>query len=240
MKPAKSSAIRLFGAPEPAKFTATPDGKVLTQSGRLHFKAKESAKLNKLLALEKLALDIFENSDAARAFALNPKEYMRRAGLGDVKLDLHSPEVRVAMAVGDPKAREAARKGDVEGFVDAVLAQGIAPSVGLGNFVHTESLVHSSSVVYFMSAVITWQKVVTETAVPVAVIVGPDPVTIIIDGAVVTVGGIVEAATRRNMNVLMQIARHIGDKEFTKKVANKNTLQMVAKYSELVRKNAGK
>jgi hypothetical protein len=235
-KPAKTSAIRLFGAPDPAKFASTPDGKALAQSARLHFKAKDSTKINKLLALEKLTLDIFDSSDAARAFALNPQEYLRRAGFADVKIDLNSPEVRVAMAVGDPKARAAAQKGDVEGFVDAVLAQGIAPGIGLGGFIHTETLAHSSSVVYIMSAVVTWQKVVTATAVPIVV----DTVTAVIDGGVVAVGGVFDQATKRNMSVLMQIARHIGDKEFAKKIANRKTMEMVAQYTQLVQKNTGR
>jgi hypothetical protein len=227
MKPSKSSSIRLFGAPQPQKFIASPDGKTLSKSAALHFKVKDSAKINKLLALEKLALDIFENSDAARAFALHPEEYLRRAGLADVKLDLNSPEIRVAMAVGDPKARAAAQKGDVEGFVDAVLAQGIAPGIGLGGFVHTEALVHSSAVVYMISAVVTWQKVVTQTAVPIVI-------------AVVVDGGVLDTATKQNMNVLLQIAKHLGDKEFTKQLSSKKTLDLVTKYTELVRQNTGK
>ncbi len=231
MKPSKSSSIRLFGAPEPAKFTSTPDGKALAKSAALHFKAKDSAKINKLLALEKLALDIFQDSDAARAFALHPEEYMRRAGLGDVKLDLNSPEVRVAMAIGDPKARAAAQKGDVDAFVDAVLAQGISPSIGLGGFVHTETLVHSSSIVYMVSAVVTWQKVVTETGIPIV---------LVIDNAVVAIGGIFDPATKRNMNVLLQIAKHLGDKDFAKQVSSKKTLDTVTRYTELVKQNTGK
>src|SRR5262249_8185927 len=133
----------------------------------------------------------------------NPEEYLRRTGFADVKLDLNSQEVRIAMAVGDPLARQAAIRGDVQGFLDAVLAQGIKPSVGIGNFAHVEALVHSSVVVYFVAAVVTYQKITTATAIPILVIGAP------------------ALDKTQHMKVLTQIAEHLGDKGFSRQVASK-------------------
>lgn len=173
-------------------------------------------KINRLLAIEKLALDIFQDSDAARAFAVNPEAYMSRYGFTNVKLDLNSQEVRIAMAIGDPLARQAAAKGNIEGFVDAILAQGIDPSIGLGKFVHVEALVHSSVVVYFIAAVITYQKVVTATAIPIVVI------------------GVPISEATDHANVLSRIAKHIGDEEFSKQIESKKGTEIIKKYTELI------
>jgi mannitol/fructose-specific phosphotransferase system IIA component (Ntr-type) len=215
-KPLKS--VRLFGAPEPEKFASTPEGKVLTESAAIHFKSKTDKRINKLLAIEKLVLDIFQDSQAARAFAVNPDEYLRRYGFSNVKLDLNSQEVRIAMAIGDPLARQAATRGDVEGFIDAILAQGVRPSIGMANFVHVEAVVHSSVVVYSIAVVVTFQKVVTATAIPIVVLGGP----------------IVEKA--HHLKVLSQIAKHIGDEAFSKQVASKKAEHIIEKYTELIQK----
>src|SRR5437870_3328518 len=100
MLPRRPKSVRLFGAPEPERFASTPQGKTLTETAAIHFKSKRGKNINKLLAIEKLALDIFQDSQAARAFAVNPEEYLRRSGFADVKLDLNSQEVRIAMAIG--------------------------------------------------------------------------------------------------------------------------------------------
>jgi mannitol/fructose-specific phosphotransferase system IIA component len=211
----------LFGAPEPAKFVSTPEGSTLAATAAIHFPSRGDKNRDKLLALEKLALDIFEDGQAARAFAVNPDEYLRRAGFANVKLDLNSQEVKIAMAVGDPAARRAAMNGDVEGFIDAVLAQGIQPSVGLGRFVHVEALVHSSVVVYFIAAVVTFQKITTATAIPIVVIGAPT-----LDKA-------------QHLKVLSQIAAHLGDRSFSRKVASQSAEEVIAKYNELARRRLG-
>jgi hypothetical protein len=218
MLPRRPKSVRLFGAPEPERFASTPQGKTLTETAAIHFKSKRGKNINKLLAIEKLALDIFQDSQAARAFVVNPEEYLRRSGFADVKLDLNSQEVRIAMAIGDPLARQAAMKGDVEGFIDAILAQGIKPSVGIGSFVHVEALVHSSVVVYFIAAVVTFQKITTATAIPIAVIGAP-----MLDKT-------------QPMKVLSQIAEHIGDEAFSAQVGSKRVEDVVAKYTELAQK----
>jgi hypothetical protein len=218
----RPTSVRLFGAPEPEKFASTPDGKMLTETASIHFKSKRGKDLNRLLAIEKLALDIFQDSQAARAFAVNPEEYLRRSGFADVKLDLNSQEVRIAMAVGDPLARQAATRGDVQGFLDAILAQGIKPTVGIGNFVHVEALVHSSAVVYFIAIVVTFQKITTATAVPIVAIGAP-----VLDKT-------------QHMRVLTQIAEHLGDKAFSRQVASKRVEEIVAKYTELTQQKIRK
>jgi len=220
MRPHRRKALRLFGAPEPEKFASTPDGKTLRATAAIHSKSQKH--VNRLLAIEKLALDIFQDSQAARAFAVNPEEYLRRSGLPDVTLDLNSQEVRIAMAIGDPLARQAATRGDVEGFVDAILAQGITPAVGLGKFVHVEALVHSSVVVYFIARVVTFQKIVTATAIPVVVIADPT------------------LAKTQHMSVLRRIAEHLGDKAFARQVASQKVEDIVAKYTDLAQRTLSK
>ncbi len=128
-KPRQNMKSRLWGAPEPANFKKTQLGRILGQAAKIHFKNKRDA--DHLVAVEKLAIDIFSDSACARAFATNPQEYMARAGFENVNLDLNSYEVRVAMAMGDPKVREAATLGDLPGFVRAVMDQGLT-EIGVG------------------------------------------------------------------------------------------------------------
>jgi hypothetical protein len=216
MRPRRPQSLRLFGAPEPEKFASTPDGKTLSATAAIH--SKSPTNINRLLAIEKLVLDIFQDALAARAFAVNPEEYLRRSGFAGVKLDLSSQEVRIAMAMGDPVARQAATRGDVEGFVDAIVAQGIEPAVGLGRFVHIEALVHSSVVVYFIARVVTFQKIVTATAIPVVVIANPN------------------FATAQHLRVLRRIAEHLGDKAFARQVASQKVEDIIAKYNDLAQR----
>ena len=118
---------QLWGAPNPQRFKDTAEGKALTKAARIHF--TNASDQNRLMAVEKLALEYVLNDPlAARAFAVNPDEYLRQMGFTNVKLDLNSQEVRAAMAMGDPRVKEAANRGDVTGFIDAVMAQGITPS----------------------------------------------------------------------------------------------------------------
>lgn len=214
MRPRQQKSLRLFGAPEPENFPATADGKTLAATAALHFKAKKD--VNRLLAIEKVVLDVFYDGEAARAFALNPDEYLRRSGLGEVRLDLNSQEVKIAMAMGDPRARRAAMRGDVEGFVDAILAQGIRPGTGIGRFVYVEALVHSSVVAYFIAAVVTYQKIVTATAVPIVVVGLPNAVT--------------------HLKVLSQIAEHIGDRAFARQLASPTVAALVSKYTDMAQR----
>ena len=232
MKKQQSKSVRLFGAPEPEKFTNTFVGKALSESAAIHFENKKDKNINKLLALEKLALDIFQDSQAARAFVVNPEEYMRRSGFTNVSLDLNSQEIKVAMAIGDPLAREAARKGDIKGFIDAILAQGVKPAVGLGFFASTEVLVHSSALVYTIAAVVTWHSIVTATAIPIAIAV---PISAVVP--VYTIG-VPVFGKQFNRNVLMQIAQYIGDEKFTEELASKNVEAIIDQYTDLIQEKS--
>lgn len=52
---------------------------------------------------------------------------------------------------------------------------------------------------------------------------------------VVTVGGILDTAVKRNMHVLLQIAKRLGDESFNRKVASKKTLELVQRVCEAPR-----
>ncbi len=85
---------RLWGAPDPVDFKKTNIGRALESAAKIHFRKRRD--IDRLLALEKLAIDVFSDSASARAFATNPKAYMAQAGLPKVELDLNSAEVRLA------------------------------------------------------------------------------------------------------------------------------------------------
>ena len=221
MKKQQSKSVRLFGAPEPEKFTNTFVGKALSESAAIHFENKKDKNINKLLALEKLALDIFQDSQAARAFVVNPEEYMRRSGFTNVSLDLNSQEIKVAMAIGDPLAREAARKGDIKGFIDAILAQGVKPAVGLGFFAAIEALIYVSAVaISWVAAAYT-----VETVVGVHHKVG--------------VAGVAIFDAQYHKDLLGKIASYIGDEEFSKQVASQSMEKIMDDYISLMTNRAG-
>jgi hypothetical protein len=213
---------RLWGAPSPEKFKDTPTGKALTKAARIRFtKAQDQ---NRVLALEKLALDIFNSPLAARAFAVNPEEYIRQAGLLNVKLDLNSQEVRAAMALGDPLVKETADRGDVIGFIDAVMAQGIKPSLGISGFVAVELAAVSSVAVISTAVVLINTKVIVNISGPVPVVVfGPASVPVVHP-----------LTTQFHKDALAQIAKHIGDAKFAKEVHSKNMERLVQEYTDLL------
>ncbi len=213
---------QLWGAPSPEKFKETPTGKALTKTARIHFTKLNDQ--NRLLAVEKLALDILSDPLAARAFAVNPGEYLRQMGLSNVELDLNSPEVRVAMALGDRRVREAANQGDVIGFIDAVMAQGIKPSAGVSAFAAVELAVWSST------AIITFAVVIASIRVIVNI---PGPLPVIVFGPI-SVPVIHTTTTQFHKDVLAQIANHIGDAKFAKEVHSKNTERLVQEYTKLL------
>ena len=170
------SRVRLWGAPEPEKFTATEQGKALAEAAKIHFDRRSDQ--NRLLALEKVALDIFNNPLAARAFAVNPEEYLAQSGFPGIKLDLNSQEVRIAMALGDPAVKEAARKGDVDAFLDAMMAQGIKPSIG-----SPMALLGVELAVWFTAVAVSWVAAAYTVETAVAVhhkigVAGVDPLTV--------------------------------------------------------------
>jgi hypothetical protein len=214
-RPAEREHIRLFGAPRPEPFTDTREGQALVESAKIHFAA--DADRDHLLALEKLAVDIFYDPLAARAFAISPEEYMRRAGFPQVKLDLNSEEVRIAMAMGDPEVQRTARQADVNGFIDAVLAQGIKPSIGPVAFAAVEISIYFSA--FFISWVVATYTVVSVVSVFVKI----------------GVFGKAFLTVEHHKNMLAQIAEYLGDPTFAMQVRERSMERIIEEYVRLHR-----
>jgi hypothetical protein len=206
--------IRLYGAPDPERFTETGLRATLETSASIHFKEQQDR--NRLVALEELAIAILEEPVAARAFALNPKEYLRRAGFPTVKIDLESREFKVALAMGDPAVREAARRGDVEGFVKAVMDQGIAPSL--------RSVVVLLAVeigAYLSAVVVSW------------VIAAYTLETYVNAHHKVTVWGAQRLTVEHHLAELRRLAEMFGGPEFVREVESANMAKILADYCKL-------
>jgi len=212
---------QLWGAPTPENFKDTREGRALARAARIH--SKKPGDQNHLLAIEKLTMDVLNDPLAARAFAVNPDEYLKQMGFTNVKLDLNSQEVRVAMAMGDQRVREAANRGDVTGFIDAVSAQGIAPAANVSAFAAVELAVWSSTVVITFAVVIASIKVIVN-------IPGPFPVVIF---GPISVPVIHPVTTQFHKDTLAQIANHIGDANFAKQVHAKNMERLIEEYRKL-------
>lgn len=214
--PTQKSKVRLWGAPSRQKFKKTSVGEVLKKSAKIHFDDIDSK--NRLIAIEKLAIDIFNNPLSARAFAVNPDEYMRQAGFRNTKLDLNSNEVRIAMAMGDPDVSEAARLGDIKGFISAIERQGFKVSTGTNNifaFAAVEVAVWFSAVAVSVAAA----AYTVETAVSVHHKIG--------------VAGATFLTKEHHNDLLVQIASHFGNKKFTRHIRSRAMNSTIQKYLEL-------
>jgi hypothetical protein len=212
---ARKDDIRLFGAPPAERFTDTRVGSALRDAARIHLDDRKDR--DHLVAVEKLAIDILNDPNAARAFAVNPQEYLRRGGFRGVELDLNSEEVRLAMAMGDPAVRAAARAGDVDAFLDAVMGQGFdITTSGLVLFAAIEVAV------YFSAAAVSWVAAAytVETAVAVHHQVG------------------VIAANRFSAELhkrgLAQLAERVGNREFAAHVTSRAMERVIEEYLELM------
>lgn len=210
----KRDAVRLWGAPQPEVFIESAPGAALAQASTIHFDKKKDR--DRLLALEKLALDIFNDPLAARAFAVNPDEYMRRGGFPNVGVDLNSQEVKIAMALGDPAVREAARRGDVDSFLDAMIAQGIKPSIG-----SPLALFGVELAVWFTAVAVSWVAAAysVETAVSLHHKIG--------------VIGVKPTTVEHHVDALTRIAKRLGGPDFVKKVQSARMKQIVERYVAL-------
>lgn len=212
--------VRLWGAPEPTRFTGTPPGAALDDASKIHFSDRKSR--DRLLALEKLALDVFNNPLAARAFALNPREYLAQGGFPNVDLDLNSQEVKIAMALGDPAVKEAARSGDVDGFLDAMVAQGIRPSIGA-----PMALFGVEIAVWFTAVAVSWVAAAytVETAVSLHHKIG--------------VAGLELLTVENHVDQITRLAKRLGSKEFVRQVQSTRMRQIVEQYVALHRQARG-
>ncbi|RKG82742.1 hypothetical protein D7W79_01700 [Corallococcus exercitus] len=228
--------LRLFGAPEPEDFRKTPIGSALAESAKIHFEKKVDQ--DRLLAVEKVALDIFYDPLAARAFAVNPEEYLRSAGFANVKLDLSSAQVRTAMALGDPKVRHAARNGDVEKFLDALMEQGIQPTPSMMPAFAFELAAVLSAVAVTWAAVGfsvgagmwvgAYAAVAVKTAVRVSAIsVSPET------------GGRSILGVKEHQELISRIAHHVGGPTFARQVLTSSTERIIGEYVKLHRRTLG-
>lgn len=216
---------RLWGAPEPENFKRSNVGQVLEKAAKIHL--KKTREINRLLALEKLAMDIFSNSASARAFAVNPTEYMVRAGFPDVKLDLNSPEVRLAMAMGDPKVRQSAAQGDAVGFVRAVMDQGLKDLsvLRLGGLFLVEVVAVSSAVAVSTAVTVT-------TAAVVHVAVALTEVEATVGGETpIALGGPTFVA--RQVDLLSRMAIDLGSPSLAKTIRSAKVRRILEEYNNL-------
>jgi hypothetical protein len=220
---------RLWGAPDPTDFKKSNIGRTLEKAAKIHFKNRRD--IDRLIALEKLAIDIFSNSASARAFATNPQEYMAQAGLPDVKLDLNSPEVRLAMAMGDPKVRQSAAQGDTVGFVRAVMDQGLKDLslLRIGGLFVIE-IVAAASVVTQQLAVtraltITKAVAITEMAVVTEI------EAVASGGTPIALGG--ATAITRQVDMLSRMAEDLGSPALAKSVRSAKVRRVLKEYIDL-------
>lgn len=225
----RAPRIRLWGAPDPTNFKKSDIGRTLEKAAKIHFRNRRD--IDRLIALEKLAIDVFSDSASARAFATNPREYMAQAGLPDVKLDLNSPEVRLAMAMGDPKVRQSAAQGDTVSFVRAVMDQGLKDLslLRIGGLFVIE-IVAAASVVTHQLAVtralaiskavaVTQMAVVTEIEVSVS------------GGTPIALGG--TTAITRQVDMLSRMAKDLGSPSLAQSVRSAKVRRVLKQYVDL-------
>lgn len=208
---------RLWGAPAPSDFKRTRTGRELTEAARLHLKRRGD--IDRLLAVEKLAIDVFADSAAARAFATNPEAYMAQAGLSGVRLDLNSREVRLAMAMGDPEVRRAAAEGDAVAFVRAVMDQGFAElTVGtLGGVIVVEFVAHASIALTAVAIAVTRTVSVTKTLLVTETKVTEDGGTIL----------------TRQIDMLTRMAEQLAAPRLARAIRTPSTRKLLERYVEL-------
>jgi hypothetical protein len=212
--PPERDAIRLYGAPDPERFTETGLRAALETSAAIHFKEKKER--SQLVALEELAIAILEEPAAARAFALNPKEYLRRAGFPTVKIDLESREFKLALAMGDPAVREAARRGDVEAFVSAVMDQGLVPSLR-----SVIALLAVEIGAYISAVVVSWA------------IAAYTLETYVNAHHKIAAWGSQRVTAERHFAELRRLAEMFGGPEFVREVQSANMAKILAEYVKL-------
>ncbi|MGY1829046.1 hypothetical protein ACI8AA_01310 [Geodermatophilus sp. SYSU D01180] len=220
---------RLFGAPDPITFRDTPVGRALAASAEIHFDTREEQ--DRLIAIEKLALDIFEDPVAARAFVVNPSEYLRRSGFENVELDVASPEVRVAMALGDPEVKRAALNNDVDGFLDALREQGIVTEPGRQIFA-----VFPVEIAAVLSAV-AWTWAAALHSVAAAMMVETFAALHSSIAIKTTVKGplpVVEPMSRdEHLRMIQGVAAAAGDEEFVRAVGDRIVRELYERYADL-------
>jgi hypothetical protein len=204
-------------------------GQALEQTARIHFNNRRD--IDRLIALEKLAIDIFSDSASARAFATNPQEYLAQAGFREVTLDLNSLEIRLAMAMGDPKVRQAAAQGDTVGFVRAVMDQGLddisllrigglfVVEIAAAASVITQQLAVTRVLAVSRGVIVTQLAAITEVDVTVS------------GGTPIALGG--ETAITRQIDVLSRMAADLGNPALAESVRSDEVRRVLKEYIDL-------
>lgn len=119
-------AGRVYGIPESVRPMTPLEGNLLRLSlARTDVPAEA---WEDVAALSQLAQDVFDDPAVAEAFSRNPARYLRAVGLGHVRLDPQSAEVKVALALGDADVRAAVTAGDPRAFVQALEGRGLIRS----------------------------------------------------------------------------------------------------------------
>jgi len=78
------------------------------------------------MALCILAKDVIANpQEAGRRFSANPKAYLAERGITDIELDMNSREVKIVLALGDERVREAAMNGDARRYLQLLEERGL-------------------------------------------------------------------------------------------------------------------
>jgi hypothetical protein len=78
------------------------------------------------MALCVLAKDVIANpQEAGRRFSANPKAYLAERGITDIELDMNSREVKIVLALGDERVREAAMNGDARRYLQLLEERGL-------------------------------------------------------------------------------------------------------------------
>jgi len=220
---------RLWGAPDPVDFKKTNIGRALESAAKIHFRKRRD--IDRLLALEKLAIDVFSDSASARAFATNPKAYMAQAGLPKVELDLNSAEVRLAMAMGDPKVRQAAAQGDTVGFVRAVMDQGLRDlsALRVGGLFVIEIVAAASAIT--QQIVLTRAAIISKAVAVTQMAIATEVEAIVSGGTPIALGG--ATAITRQIDILSRMAEDLGSPTLAKRVRSAAVRRVLKEYVDL-------
>lgn len=119
-------ASKLYGTPESIapKFSSKKD---LLRLALTNADIPPSA-WDKIIAVAQLAEDVFSNPAVATSFSHDPHGYLASIGAHGISLDSNSPEVRIALALGDAEIREAVQANNTRGFLLALERRGILTS----------------------------------------------------------------------------------------------------------------
>ncbi|HAZ08862.1 MAG TPA: hypothetical protein DCZ01_10160 [Elusimicrobia bacterium] len=130
--PLLNSMAGVASAQDGSKVYGTPDSAAPTTPSRKDLLRLSLSKADippgawdTILAIAQLAEDVFADPAAAARFSHDPQRYLASIGAGGVALNPNSPEVRIALALGDAEVREAVQANNPEGFLVALERRGL-------------------------------------------------------------------------------------------------------------------